>query len=276
MISRFALVWIVGVAALPKLATAQDRGPGIPTSRFGTYVARGQLLVNPFVAYTTDHNREYQPAQVGYGLAEDFRGRFRSVEGILFVAYGVTDWLAVEFEASRIAATLHKAPTDTSATPGRIEESGLGDVEAQLRVRVAREDGRRPEMFAFLEVTPPSQRNKVLIGNPDWDIRPGIGIVRGFGWGTMTTRVTVEYNHDDRLWDLGEFSIEYLKRLSPSLRLNLAFEGGETGAMDEWDLVAGLQWRIRHSFFLKLDNAIGLMSKSTDWAPELGILLSPQ
>jgi hypothetical protein len=253
-------------------AAAQDRGPGVPTSRFGMYVGRGELLVNPFFAYSTDHNREYQPAKLGYGLAEDYRGRFRSAEGLLFVAYGLTDWLAVELEASRIRATLDKAPNDTSATPARIEESGLGDVEGQVRMRLLREGGGRPEMFGFLEVTIPTQTNKVLIGNPDWDVRPGIGVVRAFPWGTMTTRVTVEYNHDDRLWDLGEFSIEYLKRLSPSWRLNLAFEGGETGAMDEWNLVAGVRWRIRDRFFLKVDNAIGLMSKSTDWAPEVGVV----
>jgi len=255
-------------------AAAQDRGTGVPTSRFGMYVGRGELLVNPFFAYSTDHNREYQPAKLGYGLAEDYRGRFRSSEGLLLVAYGLTDWLAVEFEASRIRATLDKAPNDTSGTPSRIEESGLGDVEGQVRMRLLREGSGRPELFGFLEVTLPTQTNKVLIGNPDWDVRPGFGIVRAFPWGTMTTRITVEYNHDDRLWDLGEFSIEYLKRLSPAVRLNLAFEGGETGAMDEWDLVAGVRWRIRDRFFLKLDNAIGLMSKSTDWAPELGVVWS--
>lgn len=255
-------------------AAAQDRGLGVPTSRFGMYVARGELLVNPFFAYTTDHNLEYQPAQLGYGLVQDYRGRFRSSEGLLFVAYGLTDWLAVEIEASRITATLDKSASDTSATPSRIEESGLGDIEGQLRMRLLRESGRRPEMFGFLEVTIPSQKRKVLIGNPDWDVRPGIGVVRAFPWGTMTTRVTVEYNRDDRLWDLGEFSIEYLKRLASSWRLNLAFEGGETGAMDEWTLVAGVQWRLRDSFFLKLDNAVGLMSKSTDWAPELGVVWS--
>jgi len=274
VITLVAFMSSAGVIVRPDLAEAQDRGAGIPTSRFGTYVTRGELLVNPFFAYTTDHNREYQPAQLGYGLVQDYRGRFRSTEDVLFVAYGVTDWLAVELEASRIHATFDKAPTDTSATPARIEESGLGDVEGQVRMRLSRERDRRPEIFGFVEITLPSQRNKVLIGNPDWDLKPGIGVVRAFAWGTMTTRITVEYNHDDRLWDLGEFSIEYLKRLSPSWRLNLAFEGGETGAMDEWDLVAGVRWRIRDSFFLKLDNAIGLMSKSTDWAPELGVVFA--
>jgi hypothetical protein len=255
-------------------AAAQDRGLGVPTSRFGMYVGRGELLVNPFFAYSTDHNREYQPSALGYGLQQDYRGRFHSTEGLLFVAYGVTDWLALEFEASRIHARLDKAPDDTSATPNRIEESGLGDIEGQVRMRLLRENGARPELFGFVEVTVPSQTGKVLIGNPDWDVKPGFGIIRAFPWGTMTTRITVEYNHDDKLWDLGEFSVEYLKSLSPSVRLNLAFEGGESGAMDEWDLVAGVRWRIRDRFFLKIDNAIGLAPKSTDWAPEVGVVWS--
>jgi len=253
---------------------AQDRGLGVPTSRFGMYVGRGELLVNPFFAYATDHNREYQPLNLGYGLLQDYRGRFRSTEALLFVAYGLTDWLVLELEASRISARLDKAPDDTSAMPSRIEESGLGDVEGQVRMRLMRERHGRPELFGFLEVTIPSQTRKVLIGNPDWDVRPGFGVVRAFPWGTMTTRITVEYNHDDRLWDLGEFSIEYLKSLTPALRLNLAFEGGETGAMDEWDLVAGVRYRIRDRLFLKLDNAVGLMPKSTDWAPEVGVVWS--
>lgn len=255
-------------------AAAQDRGQGVPTSRFGMYVGRGELIVNPFFAYTADHNREYLPSQLGYGLVQDYRGRFRSTEGLLFVAYGVTDWLAVELEGSQIRARLDKSPSDTTATPSRIEESGLGDLEGQVRMRLVREQHGRPEVFGFLEVTIPSQTRKVLIGNPDWDVRPGFGIVRAFSWGTMTTRIAVEYNQDDKLWDLGEFAIEYLKQLSPGVRLNLAFEGGETGAMDEFGLVAGVQWRIRDALFLKFDNAIGLMSKADDWAPELGVVWS--
>ncbi len=255
-------------------AAAQERGLGVPTSRFGMYVGRGELLVNPFFAYSTDHNREYQPSKLGYGLLQDYRGKFHSTEGLIFVAYGLTDWLAVEFEASRIRATLDKAPDDTSATPSRIEESGFGDVEGQVRMRLMREQRGRPELFGFVEVTMPTQTRKVLIGNPDWDVKPGFGIIRAFPWGTMTSRITVEYNHDDKLWDLGEFSVEYLKTLSPAVRLNLAFEGGETGAMDEWDLVAGVRWQIRDRFFLKLDNAVGLASKSTDWAPEVGLVWS--
>ena len=268
-------------AALPAAALAQstgldrsrDRGPGIPSSMFGTYIERGQLLLFPFFAYSRDHNREYNPARLGFGLDQDFRGRFQSTEVQLFAAYGVTDWLALELEASQIRATLDKSPDDPSSVPARIVESGVADFEGQLRLRVARETGGRPEIFGFVEITAPSHKHDLLIGDKDWDIRPGLGVVRGFSWGTMTFRTDLEYNRDDRHVDLGESSLEYLRRLSPSLRLNLAIEGGETGAPDEWELVTGLRWRLSDSFLLKLDNVVGFFSKATDWSPQAGFML---
>jgi hypothetical protein len=270
------------LAGLPDSAAAQvsvaptrsrDRGVGVPASIFATYVARGQLVVFPFFAYSRDDNREYQPAKLGFGLNEDFLGRYRSFETQLFVAYGLTDRLVVEVEAGHVHATLGKAPDDSSATPARITESGLADVEGQLRLRLLNESDRRPEVFSYLEITAPSQRRKVLIGDRIWDLRPGLGLVRGFSWGTLTTRITVEYNHDDAQWDLGEFSVEYLKRLSPHWRVNLAFEGGETGAPDEWDLVSGVQWSVADFLDLRFDNAVGITPKATDWAPQIGVLI---
>ncbi len=90
-----AIALVTKATASPGPAAAQegaspsylrDRGTGIATSMFGTYVSRGQLLLYPFVAYSLDRNREYQPAALGYGLRQDFRGRFRSVEGQIFMA----------------------------------------------------------------------------------------------------------------------------------------------------------------------------------------------
>jgi len=271
---------LAATIALPAAAQAartdrsRDRGTGIPTSMFGTYVEHGQLLLFPFFAYSRDHDREYNPSKLGFGLAEDFRGRFRSTEGLFFAAYGVTDWLALEFEASRIRATFDKSPSDTSAMPARIVESGLTDFEGHLRLRVLRETEGRPEVFGFVEVTAPSQRHTVLIGDKQWDVRPGLGVVRGFSWGTMTFRTNLEYNRDDRHFDLGESSIEYLRRLSPSWRLNLAIEGGETGAPDEWELITGVQWRLSEVLLVKADNGVGLFSKATDWSPQIGFMLA--
>lgn len=277
---RLTLALLAGAAGLAPRAEAQtplrsrDRGTGVPTSMFATYVERGQLLVYPFFAYSVDHNLEYQPGKLGFGVLEDFRGRFRSTEEQVFIAYGLTARLAIEFETGFSRARLDKSPSDTSGMPSRIEESGFADVETQLRFRVLTETEGRPEVFGYLETTLPSQRRKVLIGDREWDLKPGIGVVRGYGWGTMTARVTVEYNRDDRHTDLGEFSIEYLRRLSPAWRVNLAIEGGESGAPDEWTLVSGVQWRLGKVLRFRFDNAVGLSSKATDWAPQVGLMFS--
>ena len=253
---------------------ARDRGTGIPASMFGTYIERGQLLLFPFVAFARDHDREYNPSKLGFGLAEDFRGHYRSTELQLFAAYGLTDRLAVEFEASRIRATFDKSPRDTSALPAHIVETGLTDFEGHLRLRLLPETDGRPEVYGFMEITAPSQRQTILIGDKDWDFRPGLGIVRGFSWGTVTFRTDLEYNRDDRTVDLGETSIEYLRRLSAAWRLNLAIEGGETGAPDEWELVTGVQWRLGKTLLVKADNVVGFFSKATDWSPQIGVMLA--
>jgi hypothetical protein len=35
-----------------------DRGPGIPTSLFGTYITKGEFLVYPFYEYTKNTSEE--------------------------------------------------------------------------------------------------------------------------------------------------------------------------------------------------------------------------
>ncbi len=45
----------------------QDRGSGIPTSMFGTYVRPGELLVYPFIEFYMDSDAEYSPDELGYG-----------------------------------------------------------------------------------------------------------------------------------------------------------------------------------------------------------------
>jgi hypothetical protein len=62
-----------------------DRGTGIPTSMFGDYVRSGELKVYPFYEYTSG-NLEYKPAELGFGLDQDFRGQFREHEAMFFVA----------------------------------------------------------------------------------------------------------------------------------------------------------------------------------------------
>jgi hypothetical protein len=116
-----------------------DRGTGVRTSIFGTYVRSGELLVSPFLEYYIDNDLEYKLAELGYGLDQDFRGRFRASEGLIFLTYGVSDRLAIEFEAAVISAKLDKAPNDPSTMPQRIEESGQGDWQMQLDWRMLHE-----------------------------------------------------------------------------------------------------------------------------------------
>lgn len=273
-----SFVWAIGM--LPRDAAAQDgdtlpswlrdRGTGIPTSMFGTYVRPGELLLYPFFEYYRDHNAEYSPDDFGFGLDQDFRGRYRAYEGLIFVGYGLTDWLAIEFETAVIKATLHTAPEDPTAVPDVIEESGWGDIEGQLRARWLKERPGRPEIFSFFEVVVPHQKDKPLIGTPDWEFKLGTGLIRGFRWGTMTLRVAAEYSLEESKIEFGEYAVEYLRRLSPGWRVYLGIEGSQ----DEVELIPEVQWRLTKSVVLKLNSAFGLTSKATDWAPEVGLMFS--
>ncbi|MGH7717854.1 MAG: hypothetical protein ACREON_03285 [Gemmatimonadaceae bacterium] len=272
-------VALLALAATPHSAIGQqnalpaylrDRGTGIPTSMFGTYIDRGELLVYPFFEYYRDKDAEYSPNELGHGLDRDFRGRYRASEGLIFLGYGISDRLAVELEAAVISARLERAPDDPSSVPAVVEESGLGDVEGQLRWRWNRETARRPEIFSYLEAVAPLQKRKRLIGTQDWEVKLGSGVVRGFAWGTTTIRAAVEYDGTEGTVGLGEFAVEYLKRVSRGLRVLGAVEG--TG--DEIEVITETQWFLRPHLMLKLNNAFGLTSKATDWAPEIGLMFS--
>jgi hypothetical protein len=94
-----------------------DRGPGIPTSMFGTSVSARQLLFYPFFEYYHDRNAEYSPEELGYGLDQDFRGAYRASEALIFLGYGVSHRLALELEAAVITAQQDKAPEDPPRCP---------------------------------------------------------------------------------------------------------------------------------------------------------------
>lgn len=253
-------------------AYLKDRGTGQPTSMFGTYIRKGDLLVYPFFEYYLDDDAEYTPDELGYGLDRDFRGKARASEYLIFLGYGINDWLAVEFEAAwHINARLEKAPEDTTGVPNVIEESGTGDVEGQVRIRLARETETRPEFFSYFEVVSPQQEDKVLIGTPDWEYKLGMGVVRGFSFGTMTFRVAAEYSMEESAVELGEYALEYLNRLSPTWRVYLGLEGNQ----DELEFIPEAQWHIRtDKVVVKLNSALGVTSKATDWAPEVGVVFS--
>jgi len=272
------LILVSAVIAAPARAAdtelpayLKDRGRGQPTSMFGTYIRGGELLVYPFFEYYYDNDLEYTPDELGYGLDVDYRGKYRASEGLVFLAYGINDWLAVEIEAAYIDASLETAPGDTTGAPDRIEESGTGDVEGQIRARLKRETETRPELFAYFEAVSPQQEDKVLIGTPDWELKLGFGVARGFSWGTMTLRLAGEYTFEEDKAEFGEYAVEYLNRISPSWRLYLGIEGNQ----DEVEMIPEAQWHIRQDrIIVKLNSAFGVTSKATDWAPEVGVVFA--
>jgi len=246
-----------------------DRGYGIPTSLFGTYIDRGEFIVYPFYEYTKTTAFEYKPSELGYAGDDDFLGTTVEQEYLLYLGYGFTDGLAVELEMALYATlAFDKAADDPSNVPAQIDESGLGDVDMQLRWRWAAETEHRPEMYSFLEVTPPLQKSNALIGTQDWETSLGFGVVRGYRWGTITGRVAIAWDAADSKLDLGEYAVEYLKRASAHWRFVATLEG-ET---DEISLIGEAQWSFSRIAVLKLNCGFGLTQKAPDIAPEVGVL----
>jgi len=246
-----------------------ERGDGIPTSLFGTYIAGGDFLVYPFYEYTKTSAFEYKASEFGLPGEADFLGKTVEQEWLVFLGYGLTDGLAVELEMALHASTsFDKAPDDPTAVPTHIEESGFGDVDVQLRWRWAKETERRPEMYGFFELTPPLQRTKQLIGTQEWEASLGFGVVRGYRWGTIGGRASIAWDGEDEKLDLGEYAFEYLKPVSPTWRLVGTLEG-ET---DELSLIGEAQWQFCRLCTLKLNCGFGITQKAPDVAPEVGVL----
>lgn len=248
----------------------RDRGIGVPTSMFGTYIGKGQLFVYPFYERYVDVNAEYQPDEFGYGSAQEHRAKFSANEGILFLGYGLSDRIVIEFEGAFISAQQEKSAADTTAMPEDIEETGIGDVQTQINWLMSKETESRPAFFSFMEIVYPLQKQRRLIGTQDWEIKTGFGIVRGFSWGTVTFRAASEYVRSERKIDIGEFALEYLRRLSNHWRVYAGVEGTQ----DEISLITEAQWHISPNVYLKLNNGVGLTAKATDWAPEVGFVFA--
>jgi hypothetical protein len=248
----------------------RDRGTGIPLSIFGSYINKGALLIYPFYEYYYDSNMEYEPADLGFGSREEYRGRYRANEFLIFIAYGISDQLAIEFEAGVISAKLNKSDYDNSAMPPNIDESGLSDVEGQIRWRWSHESTMTPELYNYFEFVLPTGKKYKLIGTSNWEFKLGLGLIKGFRWGTITTRAALDYSHGEKKIEMGEFALEYLKKISSSFNLFVMFEGSE----DEISLVPGIHWDISRTVLLRVNTGIGVTSKATDLAPEVGMIFS--
>lgn len=248
----------------------RDRGDATSLSQFASYVQKGQLTIYPFYEYYKDKDYEYSPNELGKPLDQDFRGKYSANEVLLFFGYGITDRLAVEFEAAYIDATLEPSPADPTGLPPKITESGIGDVEGQIRYRFVKENESHPELFSYFETVGPTQDSGSLIGTTDWEFKLGFGVMRGYRFGTIVGRGAVEYDVAEDAGSLGELAVEYVKRLSPQWRVY----GGVEGNQDEVALIVDVQWHYSRYGLIKVGNGFGLSSKATDWAPEVGLMFN--
>lgn len=247
-----------------------DRGRGIPVSQFGTYIEPGEFLVYPFFEYTRTTAFEYHPSELGSVGSTDFLGKLTERENLLFLAYGISKRVAIELEGSLYTrTTFTKAPEDPSDLPSRFSESGLGDVEGQIRWRWKEETEHRPELYSFVEVVFPLQKDKVLIGTQDWEGAFGFGVLRGHRWGTIGGRLTLAYEGEESSFEVGEYAFEYIKRTSKRWRFVALLEGES----DEVSLIGEVQLSLGRRGFLKLNNGFGLTEQAPDIAPEVGIML---
>src|SRR2546422_7609155 len=207
-----------------------DRGDGIHTSLFGTYVRKNELLVYLFYEYTRNRDAEYKPSELGFRSDREFRTKKEEHEFLIFASYGFTDSLMVELESAVYThASQSRASDDTSGMPRTFSESGVGDTEGQIRYRWFEETEVRPELLSYFGVVFPLQRNKRLIGTRDWEFNAGVNITKGFPFGTFMVKVGAFYSTGDGKLELGEYGIEYVKRLSDKWRLVAAGESGQGG-----------------------------------------------
>lgn len=280
LLSRTALLAVLATAAISPAhgdelpEWLQDRGTGVTTSLFGTYVRGGELLVYPFYEYVSSNGDEYHGSELGYSGGTDYLGTVTEHEAVLFLGYGITDDLAIEFETELyVDKTLERAPEDTtSGMPAKLHESGMGETELQLRWRFARETATRPEFYANLEVVPPLGRGSgnVLIGASDWEYAIGLGLVAGHSWGTLTPRISVVYEAAEDKVEAGEYAIEYLKRLSHRWRWVSTLEGESSDVI----VVLEAQWHFSERAYWKFNSGFGLTEKADDFAPEVGLMMS--
>lgn len=125
-------------------------------------------------------------------------------------------------------------------------------------------------MFSYFEYVLPLQRDRNLIGTSDWELKLGTGLVKELSLGTITVRAAMEWDGASGTLAAGEYALEWLKRVSPSVRLFLAVEGSE----DEAELIPVLLWSPHPRVALHLNSAFGVTSKAEDWAPEIGVMVS--
>ncbi|MGZ8473252.1 MAG: hypothetical protein ACXWWY_07050 [Candidatus Deferrimicrobiaceae bacterium] len=255
---------------LPLPAYLSDRGDGIPTSLLGTYIREKEFLSYPFYEYTRTPKFEYEPDELGFPGDGEYIGKLVEREGLVFFAYAFNDSLAIEFESALYSsAHFTKASNDNTNVPSDIRESGLGDTEINIRWRYLKETATRPEVTFFFQTVFPFQKNKKLLGTQDWEFAPGIVLTKGYPFGTLALRLSLEYETGENKVEFDEWAIDYVKRLSPDWLVVLSLEGEQA---DEVSIIGEVQYTLSKHAVLKINSGFGLVEKAPDFAPEIGVL----
>jgi hypothetical protein len=247
-----------------------DRGDAIRTSLLATYIRPREFIFYPFYEYTRTTNWEYKASDLNRVGDVDYLGKKVDHEYLVFLAYAWNDSWAIEFESALHASVeFTKAPNDpVAAVPRKLKESGLGDTEAQLRWRYAKETETRPEITIMFQTEFPLQKKKVLLGTQDWGFGTGFVLTKGYPSGTYSFRGQLNYDREDRETAFGEFGLDYLKKLSQKWNVALSLEGEGSEA----SVIGEVQYNFNKSAMLKLNCGLGLTHKDRQVAPEIGVL----
>src|SRR4030067_1513715 len=87
-------------------AYLSDRGDGIPTSLFGTYIREKEFLFYPFYEYTRTPKFEYEPNELGFTGDGEYVGKLVGHAALVFFSYAFNDSLAIELE-SAVYSSVH-------------------------------------------------------------------------------------------------------------------------------------------------------------------------
>ena len=247
-----------------------DRGPGISTSQFATYVAsRASSSSTPSTS-----TRGPPPSSTTRASSARSAARTSSASS------SSTRPCSLSPTASRTASPSSSKGRSTPRPPSRRRPATRATSPpasrnrgwATSRARSAGAGERRrlpgPSFYSFLEIVFPLQENKLLIGTQDWEGALGLGFLRGYCWGTIGGRLAVAWDGEDSRLQLGEYAVEYIKRTSPRWRFLASLEGES----EEVSLIGEAQWSFSLRAFLKLNCGFGLTELSPDVAPEVGIL----
>jgi hypothetical protein len=149
-----------------------------------------------------------------------------------------------------------------------MKESGLGDTETNIRWRFRKETATRPETTFFFKTVFPLQKDKKLLGTQNWEFEPGVVLTKGYSFGTLAFRLSAAYDSGERKLELGEYAVDYVKRLSQNWRVVASLEGEQ----DELSLIGEVQYTLGKNAMLKINSGLGLTKKAPDFAPEIGVL----